>query len=74
MPMGRDLPSRTVQVKAQGLLSPNGITRLFTFVVEDHEGNQRDVECELPPEFGDDIERIQPRSPRVLNGGPPSVR
>lgn len=59
--MGRDLPLRLVQFKAEGFRSPDGIARVFTFVVEDHEGNQREHEFELPPEFADDIKRITDR-------------
>lgn len=59
--MGRDLPPRAVKAEAKEFLSPDGITRVFTFVVEDHEGGQRDYEFELPSEFRDGIKRILDR-------------
>lgn len=56
--MGRDLPPRAVKVNAKGFLSPDGIARVFAFVVEDYEGNQREYEFELPPEVADGMKRI----------------
>jgi hypothetical protein len=57
--MGRDLPARVVEVNVtSGLLAPEGMTRLFTLVVEDHGGSQRGVDFELPPDIAEGVWRV----------------
>jgi hypothetical protein len=60
--MGRDLPPHVVSWKARGLVSPEGVTRVFIFEVEKPDGSQREVEFELPPgEIADGVWRVLDR-------------
>jgi hypothetical protein len=60
--MGRDLPPRVVKWKARALVSPDGVSRVFSFEVEIPGGSQREVEFELPPgEIADGVWRVLDR-------------
>jgi hypothetical protein len=60
--MGRDLPPRVVTWKVRGLVSPDGLTRVFSFQVENPDGSRREVEFELPPgEIADGVWRVLDR-------------
>ena len=56
--MGQDVPSRVVRATAKGLVSPDGTTSLFTFVIEDQDGDQREVDFELPSEIAEGVWRV----------------
>ena len=70
--MGRDLPPRAVECRSRGLISPDGVTWLFTFELEKPDGSQHEVEFELPPEIADGVWRILGRGRREAGAGPPS--
>jgi hypothetical protein len=60
--MGRDLPPRVVRWKATGLVSPDGVTRVFSFEVENPDRSRREVAFELPPgEIADGVWRVLDR-------------
>ncbi len=62
--MGQDVPGRVVRATAKGLVSPDGMTRLFTFVIEDQDGDQREVDFELPSEIAEGVWRVASRDRR----------
>jgi hypothetical protein len=59
--MGRDLPPRAVAARAKGLLTSDGTRSLFTFVVEDANGSQREIEFEVPPDIAESVWRVVSR-------------
>jgi hypothetical protein len=71
--MGRDLPPRVVEVNVtSGLLGPEGMTRLFTLMVENHDSSRREVDFELPPGIAEGVWRVLNRGRgRAEPGSPP---
>lgn len=63
--MARDLSPRVVKANAKGgLRSQDGATRLFTLIVEKHDGEQSEVEFELPPKIAEGFWRVLDRGRR----------
>lgn len=63
--MGRDLPPRLVSANSKGgLRSSDGPARLFTFVIRKHDGEEREIEFELPPELADGFAAMASRGRR----------
>src|SRR5487761_105527 len=63
--MGQDLPPRAVNItKKGGLRSPEGRPMIFTFTLENHNGDQDDTEFELPPDLAEGLWRILDRDRR----------
>lgn len=56
--MGRDMPPRAAKAAVRGLLSADGIVRLFTFEVENPDGSQHEYEFELSAEIADGVWQI----------------
>jgi hypothetical protein len=55
--MGRDLPPRAVDVSAKELISPDGHTWRFTFMVEKPDGSQREQDLEMAPDVAEGVWR-----------------
>jgi hypothetical protein len=60
--MDRDLPPRALEEsRARTLISPDGVTKVFSLVLEKPDGSREDVEFELPPRVADFVWRILSR-------------